>query len=165
MPELELEYNARADMDEYANVMQQIHDTVPDPHEEQRRRNEIWDPLIELVGNGVSTGWRTLDRMILSGVESVDLPSQIYIYRTIRPSPEEHFYRQDPGEQGCIFRSRLVMYIEDHEFDIEVLDRLAELGRNVLAGRAVCKDHPLYCYCTILLNFKTCPHSTLRLSF
>lgn len=79
MPELELEYNARADMDEYANVMQQIHDTVPDPHEEQRRRNEIWDPLIELVGNGVSTGWRTLDRMILSGVESVDLPSQIYI--------------------------------------------------------------------------------------
>ena len=36
------------------------------------------------------------------------------------------------------------MYIEDHEFDIEVLDRLAELGRNVLAGRAVCKDHPLY---------------------
>lgn len=78
MPELELEYNARADMDEYANVMQQIHDTVPDPHEEQRRRNEIWDPLIELVGNGVSTGSRTLVRMILSGIETVDLPSQIY---------------------------------------------------------------------------------------
>jgi len=35
-----------------------------------------------------------------------------------------------------------MLHIEDHEFSIEVLDSLAEVGRNVLAGRAVLHDRP-----------------------
>ena len=36
-----------------------------------------------------------------------------------------------------------MLNIEDSEFSLEVLDALADLGRNVLAGRAVLRDHPL----------------------
>ena len=59
------------------------------------------------------------------------------------PTPEEHFYRQDPGEAGMLFRPSLILHITDQEFSLEVLDALADRGRNVLAGRAVLRDHPL----------------------
>lgn len=34
--------------------------------------------------------------------------------------------------------------ISDEEFSLDVLDALGELGRNVLAGRAVLPAHPLH---------------------
>ena len=55
------------------------------------------------------------------------------------PSAEEHYLRQDPGEQGEIFRPRLT----DDEFSLRVLEQLRDLGRTALAGRAVLSDHPL----------------------
>lgn len=58
------------------------------------------------------------------------------------PTPEQHFLRQDPGEAGMMFRPNLMVHITDEQFSIEVLDGLMELGRNVLAGRAVLRDHP-----------------------
>ena len=84
--------------------------------------------------------------MILSGIESVDsvdLTENVYDVDHV-PSPEEHFLRQDPGEQGKMYRPRLMIHITEDEFSIEVLMRLRDLGRNVLAGRAVCRDHVLY---------------------
>ena len=81
--------------------------------------------------------------MILSGIESVDLTENGYDVDHV-PSPEEHFLRQDPGEQGKMYRPRLMTHITDEEFSIEILMRLRDLGRNVLAGRAVCRDHVLY---------------------
>ena len=34
------------------------------------------------------------------------------------PTPEIHFLRQDPGEQGKIFRPRLVISMTDAEFSV-----------------------------------------------
>ena len=42
-----------------------------------------------------------------------------------------------------LFRPNLMLNIEDFEFSLEVLDALVDLGRNVLQGRAVLRDHPL----------------------
>lgn len=42
-----------------------------------------------------------------------------------------------------IFRPNLMVHITDEQFSIQVLEDLVELGRNVLAGRAVLRDHPL----------------------
>ena len=80
--------------------------------------------------------------MIISGIESVDLTEDTYDIDYV-PTPEEHFLRQDPGEQGKIFRPRLMISMTDDEFSIEILMLLRDLGRNVLAGRAVCRDHIL----------------------
>ena len=71
----------------------------------------------------------------ISGIESVDLTENTYDIDYV-PTPEEHFLRQDPGEQGKIFRPRLMISMMDDEY-------LRDLGRNVLAGRAVCRDHIL----------------------
>ena len=80
--------------------------------------------------------------MIKSGIESVDLTEDTYDVNYV-PSPEEHFLRQDPGEQGKIYRPRLMISMTDDEFSIDVLMQLRDLGRNVFAGRAVCRDHVL----------------------
>lgn len=122
--------------------MTSIAEVVPDPQAERNKRRRIWDRLVELVGHGISTGSRALDRMILSGVESVDLSEHVYDISFV-PTPEEHFLRQDPGEQGQIFRPRLMSHISDDEFSIDVLKQLMELGRNALAGHALCRDHPM----------------------
>ena len=81
--------------------------------------------------------------MIQSGIDFVDLTADVYDIDYV-PSPEEHFLRQDPGEQGKMYRPRLMTHIEENEWSIDVLMRLRDLGRNVLAGRAVCRDHVLY---------------------
>ena len=97
---------------------------------------------MELVTQGLSTGSRMLDRMLLHGRDTVLTSENVYFIPYV-PTPEEHFYRQDPGEAGMLFRPSLMLHITDQEFSLEVLDALADLGRNVLAGRAVLRDHPL----------------------
>ena len=97
---------------------------------------------MNLVEQGVSTGSKMLDRMLLQGRDAVFTTENVY-YVPYVPTPEEHFYRQDPGEAGMLFRPNLMLNIEDSEFSLEVLGALADLGRNVLAGRAVLRDHPL----------------------
>ena len=141
-PDFQFQFNENADLDSYIEVRTPISQTVPDPIEERNRRRRIWDRLLELVGRGVSTGSRALDRMISFGVESVDLSENTYDFDYV-PSAEEHFLRQDPGEQGKIYRPRLMISMADDEFSIRVLEQLRDLGRNALAGRAVCSDHPL----------------------
>ena len=47
--------------------------------------------------------------------------------------PGGTFYRQDPGEAGMLFRPSLMLHITDDEFSLDVLDSLADLGRNALA--------------------------------
>ena len=42
-----------------------------------------------------------------------------------------------------LFRPNLMIHMTDDQFSINVPDALVELGRNVLAGRAVLRDHPL----------------------
>ena len=42
-----------------------------------------------------------------------------------------------------LFRPSLMLHLTDQEFSIEVFDAPADLGRNVLAGRAILRDHPL----------------------
>ena len=122
--------------------MTQISNTSPDPDEERAIRRRVWLRLVELVDRGVSTGSKQLDRMIRSGIESMDLTEDTYDVSYV-PSPEEHFLRQDPGEQGKMYRPRLMVSMTDTEFSVNVLMQLRDLGRNVLAGRAVCRDHVL----------------------
>ena len=71
-----------------------------------------------------------------------DLTKDVYDISYV-PSPEEHFLRQDPGEQGKMYRPRLMISMTDTEFSVNVLMKLRDLGRNVLACHAVCSDHVL----------------------
>ena len=142
LPDFELRFNETADLSQYIETMNQISETAPDPAEERAIRNRVWRSIVELVDRGVSTGSRQLDRIIRSGIDSIDLTEDVYDIDYI-PTPEEHFFRQDPGEQGKIFRPRLMISMTDEEFSIQKLIQLRDLGRNVLAGRAVCRDHVL----------------------
>ena len=142
-PDFELRFNENVNLEQFIETMDAISTTAPDPEEERTIRRRIWYRLVELADQGISTGSRQLDRMIRSGIDSVDLTEDVYDIDYV-PSPEEHFLRQDPGEQGKMYRPRLMTHIEEDEWSVEVLMRLRDLGRNVLAGRAVCRDHPLY---------------------
>ena len=119
-PDFELQFNENASLEEYIDIMNEVSMRPPDPEEERAIRRRIWSRLVELVDRGVSTGSRQLDRIILSGIESVDLTENVYDVDHV-PSPEEHFLRQDPGEQGKMYRPRLMTHITDEEFSIEVL--------------------------------------------
>ena len=143
LPDFDLTFNENASLEEYVNIMNEISTQAPDPAEEKAIRRRIWDRLVELVNRGISTGSRQLDRIISAGIESVDLTEQIYDIDYV-PSPEEHFLRLDPGEQGKMYRPRLMTHITDDEWSLDILMQLRDLGRCVLAGRAVCRDHVLY---------------------
>ena len=143
LPDFDLTFSENASLEEYVNIMNEISTQAPDPAEEKAIRRRIWDRLVELVNRGISTGSRQLDRIISAGIESVDLTEQIYDIDYV-PSPEEHFLRQDPGEQGKMYRPRLMTHITDDEWSLDILMQLRDLGRCVLAGRAVCRDHVLY---------------------
>ena len=108
---------------------------------------------MDLVTRGLSTGSRMLDRMLLHGRDTVLTSENVYFLPYV-PTPEEHFYRQDPGEAGMLLRPSLMLHITDQEFSLEVLDALADLGRNVLAGRAVLRDHPLNMSTGVFMSFQ-----------
>ena len=143
LPDFDLIFTENASLEEYVNLMNEISTQAPDPAEERAIRRSVWDRLVELVNRGISTGSRQLDRIISTGIDSVELTDQIYDIDYV-PSPEEHFLRQDPGEQGRMFRPRLMIHITDDEWSLDILMKLRDLGRCVLAGRAVCRDHVLY---------------------
>ena len=143
LPDFDLIFTETASLEEYVNLMNEMSTQAPDPAEERAIRRSIWDRLVELVNRGISTGSRQLDRIISTGIDSVELTDQIYDIDYV-PSPEEHFLRQDPGEQGRMFRPRLMIHITDNEWSLDILMKLRDLGRCALAGRAVCRDHVLF---------------------
>ena len=143
LPDFDLIFTENASLEEYVNLMNEMSTQAPDPAEERAIRRSIWDRLVELVNRGISTGSRQLDRIISTGIDSVELTDQIYDIDYV-PSPEEHFLRQDPGEQGRMFRPRLMIHITDNEWSLDILMKLRDLGRCALAGRAVCRDHVLF---------------------
>ena len=141
LPSFEFEFLDDANVERYVEVMNDFHESIPNPLLERERRRELWDRIVELAHAGVSTGSRILDRCIRFGLDSVDNTDDVYDVPYV-PTPEEHFMRQDPGEQCRFFRPRLMISMTDQEFSIGVLQDLRDLGRNVLAGRAVRPDHP-----------------------
>ena len=141
-PTFAYDFDDTTDLEAYVEILASLSDTVPDATTARERRIMVWDHIMDLVEQGVSTGSRLLDRMLLHGRDTVLTSENVY-FVPYSPTPEEHFYRQDPGEAGMLFRPNLMLHIEDHEFSIDVLDSLADLGRNVLAGRAVLRDHHL----------------------
>ena len=141
-PTFTYDFDQDSNLEAYVDVLTSLSDTVPDAYTARERRLSVWDRIMELVTRGLSTGSRMLDRMLLHGRDTVLTSENVYFLPYV-PTPEEHFYRQDPGEAGMLFRPSLMLHITDEEFSLEVLDALADLGRNVLAGRAVLRDHPL----------------------
>ena len=141
-PTFAYDFDDTTNLEAYVDILTSLSDTVPDATTARERRIMVWDHIMDLVEQGVSTGSRMLDRMLLQGRDAVLTTENVY-YVPYVPTAEEHFYRQDPGEAGMLFRPNLMLHMEDHEYSIDVLDSLAELGRNVLAGRAVLRDHPL----------------------
>ena len=141
-PNFDFEFDAYTNLDAYVELLNSIAESSPDPTVARQQRILIWDRIMDLVERGVSTGSKMLDRMLLQGRNTVETSENVY-YLPYVPTPEQHFLRQDPGEAGMIFRPNLMVHISDEEFSIDVLDGLVELGRNVLAGRAVLRDHPL----------------------
>ena len=141
-PSFSYDFDQDSNLEAYVEILTSLSDTVPDAYTARERRLSVWDRIMELVTRGLSTGSRLLDRMLLHGRDTVLTSENVYFLPYV-PTPEEHFWRQDPGEAGMLFRPSLMLHITDQEFSIEVLDALADLGRNVLAGRAVLRDHPL----------------------
>lgn len=128
------EFHDNVNLDAFIDVMNSIQHVIPDSTEARRQRAVVWDRLAYLAELGITTGSRMLDSMIQQGRDSIRISQHIY-YSQFVPSPEEHFIRQDPGEAGTMIRPHLMLKIEDDEFNWDVLDALAELGRNCLAGR------------------------------
>jgi len=141
-PHFAYEFDDYTDLDAYVEILTSLSESAPDATTAREQRVLVWGHIMNLVEQGVSTGSKMLDRMLLQGRDAVLTTENVY-YVPYVPTPEEHFYRQDPGEAGMLFRPNLMLNIEDSEFSLEVLDSLADLGRNVLAGRAVLRDHPL----------------------
>ena len=141
-PNFAYDFDDTTNLEAYVEILTGLSDTVPDATTARQKRLLVWDHIMHLVEQGVSAGSRMLDRMLLHGRDTVLTTENVYFVPYV-PTPEEHFLRQDPGEAGMLFRPNLMLNIEDHEFSIDVLDSLAELGRNALAGRAVLRDHPL----------------------
>lgn len=137
----DLEYHENSNMQAYVDAMNQISGTVPDSREACEQRAIVWERIADLVGRGITTGSRMLDKMIAQGRQAVTISQRVYHLPYV-PGPAEHFMRQDPGEAGDLRRPSLMMKIEDDEFSWDVLDALGELGRNSLAGRAVLSTHP-----------------------
>ena len=102
LPDFELRFNETADLSEYIETMNQISETAPDPAEERAIRNRVWRSIVELVDRGVSTGSRQLDRIIRSGIDSIDLTEDVYDIDYI-PTPEEHFFPTGPWRAGQNF--------------------------------------------------------------
>ena len=141
-PTFAYDFDQNTNLEAYVDILTSLSDTTPDAYTARERRLDAWERIMDLVTQGVSTGSRLLDRMLLHGRDTVLTSENVY-YVPYVPTPEEHFYRQDPGEAGMLFRPNLMLHIEDREFSLEVLDSLAELGRNALAGRAVLREHHL----------------------
>jgi len=141
-PNFAYDFDYHTNLEAYVEILTSLSDSAPDATTAREKRVLVWDHIMNLVEQGVSTGSKMLDRMLLQGRDAVLTTENVY-YVPYVPTPEEHFYRQDPGEAGMLFRPNLMLNIEDHEFSLEVLDALAELGRSVLARRAVLRDHPL----------------------
>lgn len=129
-------------MEAYIDGMNSIAETVPDPTAAREQRAQVWGRIIQLVGQGVSTGSRTLDRLILQGRDTVEFADHINHVPHV-PTPAEHFQRQDPGASGTVFRPNLMVFMSGQDFSLRILDALVELGRNALAGRSVLRDHPI----------------------
>ena len=141
-PSFSYDFDQDSNLEAYVEILTSLSDTVPNAYTARERRLSVWDRIMDLVTRGLSTGSRMLDRMLLHGRDTVLTSENVYFLPYV-PTPEEHFYRQDPGEAGMLFRPSLLLHITDQEFSLDVLDALADLGRNVLAGRAVLRDHPL----------------------
>ena len=141
-PNFAYDFDDYTNLEAYVEILTSLSDSAPDATTAREKRVLVWDHIMNLVEQGVSAGFKMLDRMLLQGRDAVFTTENVY-YVPYVPTPEEHFYRQDPGEAGMLFRPNLMLNIEDSEFSLEVLDALADLGRNVLAGRAVLRDHPL----------------------
>ena len=141
-PNFAYEFDEYTNLDAYVELLTSLSESAPDATTAREQRVLVWDHIMNLVEQGVSTGPKMLDRMLLQGRDAVLTTENVY-YVPYVPTPEEHFYRQDPGEAGMLFRPNLMLNIEDFEFSLEVLDALVDLGRNVLQGRAVLRDHPL----------------------
>ena len=141
-PNFAYDFDDYTNLEAYVEILTSLSDSAPGATTARKKRVLVWDHIMNLVEQGVSTGSKMLDRMLLQGRDAVFTTENVY-YVPYVPTPEEHFYRQDPGAAGMLFRPNLMLNIEDSEFSLEVLDALADLGRNVLAGRAVLRDHPL----------------------
>ena len=144
-PMFEFDLTDDADFVYFLEVLEDLENALPDPEQEKRRRRELWNQVVHLAYNGISTGSRALDRCIILGAESVNCSSEVYDIDYV-PTPEEHLLRQDPGEQCRIMRPRLMLSISEEEFNArgnDIMLDLMDLGRNVLAGQAVRRDHPM----------------------
>ena len=126
-PNFAYDFDDTTNLEAYVEILTSLSDSAPDAATARERRVLVWDHIMNLVEQGVSTGSKMLDRMLLQGRDAVFTTEYVY-YVPYVPTPEEHFYRQDPGEAGMLFRPNLMLNIEDSEFSLEVLVALADLG-------------------------------------
>ena len=105
-PTFAYDFDDNTNLEAYVDILTSLSDTVPDATTARERRLSVWDRIMELVAQGVSTGSRLLDRMLLHGRDTVLTSENVYFVPYV-PTPEEHFYRQDPGEAGMLFRPNL----------------------------------------------------------
>lgn len=126
-------------MNAYIELMNSLAESHPQPEIERARRKQVWSRILEVVEQGISTGSKMLDRMVLQGRDAVDISENIYHVPYV-PTPEEHFLRQDPGEAGVIFRPHLMLHISSH---FKSWKTLLNLDVTLSLAEQSFRDHPL----------------------
>jgi len=70
-PTFAYDFDDTTNLEAYVDILTSLSDTVPDATTARERRLAVWDRIMELVAQGVSTGSRLLDRMLLHGRDTV----------------------------------------------------------------------------------------------
>ena len=142
-PKFAHDFDDNTNLEAYVDILTSLSDTVPDATTARERRILVWDHIMNLVEQGVSTGSKMLDRMLLQGRDAVLTTENVY-YVPYVPTPEEHFYRQDPGEkQECCLGPILCSIWKILNSQLKSLMLWQNSDDMILAARAVLRDHPL----------------------
>ena len=100
-PNFEYQFDEYSNLDAYVELLTSISESTPDPTSAREQlKIHVWDRIMDLVEQGVSTGSKMLDRMLLQGRDAVQTSENVY-YVPYVPTPEQHFLPQDPGRPAC----------------------------------------------------------------
>ena len=63
-PTFSYDFDQDSNLEAYVDILTSLSDTVPDATTSRERRLSVWDRIMELVTQGLSTGSRMLDRIV-----------------------------------------------------------------------------------------------------
>ena len=77
-PNFAYDFDDNTNLEAYVDILTSLSDTVPDAATAREKRILVWDHIMNLVEQGVSTGSKMLDRMLLQGRDAVLTTENVY---------------------------------------------------------------------------------------